>query len=175
MQIRCAQALGLEIYVGCSNGELLRYTIQAGGSSSVRPYSLSACDRLITVEFAVVRILHTTLTAKRSKRQTDRRDNPHTIHIACIRSLRLVHHSLVSPRSSMAQRIFQIDRFISTHYPPSTRFLLRLSRSDTLKHWPLMNSSCASLQPRVLRVGWNPWISASSSAAQSHYIVLRTN
>ncbi|KAH8073389.1 CNH domain-containing protein [Cristinia sonorae] len=40
VQIRCAQALGTEIYVGCSNGELLRFALQAAGSNSPEHYTL---------------------------------------------------------------------------------------------------------------------------------------
>ncbi|CAL1698814.1 unnamed protein product [Somion occarium] len=39
VEIRCAQALGSEIYVGCSNGELLRFALQ-GGPSSPASYTL---------------------------------------------------------------------------------------------------------------------------------------
>ncbi|OSD05086.1 hypothetical protein PYCCODRAFT_1385627 [Trametes coccinea BRFM310] len=38
--IRCAQAIGSEIYVGCSNGELLRYALQGGTSDSPESYTL---------------------------------------------------------------------------------------------------------------------------------------
>lgn len=36
IQVRCAQALGSEIYVGCSNGDLLRFALQADDPSKVR-------------------------------------------------------------------------------------------------------------------------------------------
>ncbi|KAH7919306.1 hypothetical protein BV22DRAFT_1199569 [Leucogyrophana mollusca] len=39
-KVTCAQALGSEIYVGCSNGELLRYAMQADDSSKLESYSL---------------------------------------------------------------------------------------------------------------------------------------
>jgi hypothetical protein len=34
-QLRCAQAFGSEIYVGCSNGELIRYALQADDPTKV--------------------------------------------------------------------------------------------------------------------------------------------
>ncbi|RPD60228.1 hypothetical protein L226DRAFT_555130 [Lentinus tigrinus ALCF2SS1-7] len=40
VQIRCAQAIGSEIYVGCSNGELLRYALQANNPESPETYTL---------------------------------------------------------------------------------------------------------------------------------------
>ncbi|TFY60727.1 hypothetical protein EVJ58_g4966 [Rhodofomes roseus] len=38
--IRCAQALGAELYVGCSNGELLRFSIQLQEGSTADSYTL---------------------------------------------------------------------------------------------------------------------------------------
>ncbi|KAI0760617.1 hypothetical protein C8Q74DRAFT_1208003 [Fomes fomentarius] len=40
VQIRCAQAIGSEIYVGCSNGELLRFALQASNAESPETYTL---------------------------------------------------------------------------------------------------------------------------------------
>jgi len=40
VQVRCAQALGSEIYVGCSNGELLRFALQADDPTKLESYSL---------------------------------------------------------------------------------------------------------------------------------------
>ncbi|KAI0786298.1 hypothetical protein C8Q75DRAFT_721587 [Abortiporus biennis] len=40
VKIRCAQALGSEIYVGCSNGELLRFALQANSPNSSESYTL---------------------------------------------------------------------------------------------------------------------------------------
>ncbi|KAG6902189.1 hypothetical protein C0995_003285 [Termitomyces sp. Mi166 len=40
-QIRCAQAFGSEIYVGCSNGELIRFALQAEDPNKVSPPILS--------------------------------------------------------------------------------------------------------------------------------------
>lgn len=40
VQVRCAQALGSEIYIGCSNGELLRFTLQAEDPNKLESYSL---------------------------------------------------------------------------------------------------------------------------------------
>ncbi|KII87649.1 hypothetical protein PLICRDRAFT_92587 [Plicaturopsis crispa FD-325 SS-3] len=36
----CAQALGSEIYIGCSNGELLRFALQADDPNTIETYSL---------------------------------------------------------------------------------------------------------------------------------------
>ncbi|KAI0365806.1 hypothetical protein BV20DRAFT_1003554 [Pilatotrama ljubarskyi] len=38
--IRCAQAIGSEIYVGCSNGELLRFALQANTTEAPESYTL---------------------------------------------------------------------------------------------------------------------------------------
>ncbi|CDO71042.1 hypothetical protein BN946_scf184844.g46 [Trametes cinnabarina] len=38
--IRCAQAIGSEIYIGCSNGELLRYALHSSTSESPESYTL---------------------------------------------------------------------------------------------------------------------------------------
>jgi len=40
VKVRCAQALGSEIYVGCSNGELLRFALQADDPNKLESYSL---------------------------------------------------------------------------------------------------------------------------------------
>ncbi|RDX51715.1 hypothetical protein OH76DRAFT_1401134 [Lentinus brumalis] len=40
VHIRCAQAIGSEIYVGCSNGELLRFALQANDAQSPESYTL---------------------------------------------------------------------------------------------------------------------------------------
>uniref|UniRef100_A0A8H8CKT2 CNH domain-containing protein n=1 Tax=Psilocybe cubensis TaxID=181762 RepID=A0A8H8CKT2_PSICU len=40
IQLRCAQALGSEIYAGCSNGELLRFALQADGPNNLQTYTL---------------------------------------------------------------------------------------------------------------------------------------
>ncbi|OBZ67664.1 Transforming growth factor-beta receptor-associated protein 1 [Grifola frondosa] len=40
VQVRCAQALGSEIYVGCSNGELLRFALQANNPDTPGSYTL---------------------------------------------------------------------------------------------------------------------------------------
>ncbi|KAI0754156.1 hypothetical protein C8Q80DRAFT_1216334 [Daedaleopsis nitida] len=40
IQIRCAQAIGSEIYVGTSNGELMRYALQANNAGSPESYTL---------------------------------------------------------------------------------------------------------------------------------------
>ncbi|KZT66232.1 hypothetical protein DAEQUDRAFT_752200 [Daedalea quercina L-15889] len=40
VEVRCAQALGSEIYVGCSNGELLRFSIQPQGAAVPDSYGL---------------------------------------------------------------------------------------------------------------------------------------
>ncbi|TFK38020.1 hypothetical protein BDQ12DRAFT_684517 [Crucibulum laeve] len=40
IQVRCAQALGSEIYVGCSNGELIRYALQADDPNRLESYSI---------------------------------------------------------------------------------------------------------------------------------------
>ncbi|CCM06015.1 uncharacterized protein FIBRA_08259 [Fibroporia radiculosa] len=40
VQIRCAQALGSEIYVGCSNGELMRFALQANNPTTPESYTL---------------------------------------------------------------------------------------------------------------------------------------
>ncbi|KAJ7104527.1 hypothetical protein B0H15DRAFT_874301 [Mycena belliarum] len=37
---RCAQAIGSEIYVGCSNGELIRYALQADDPNTLEAYSI---------------------------------------------------------------------------------------------------------------------------------------
>ncbi|KAF7344550.1 CNH domain-containing protein [Mycena sanguinolenta] len=37
---RCAQALGSEIYVGCSNGELIRFALQADDPNTLEAYSI---------------------------------------------------------------------------------------------------------------------------------------
>ncbi|KAL0959675.1 hypothetical protein HGRIS_011374 [Hohenbuehelia grisea] len=37
-QVRCAQALGSEIYVGCSNGELIRFALQADDPNQLEAY-----------------------------------------------------------------------------------------------------------------------------------------
>ncbi|EPQ52370.1 hypothetical protein GLOTRDRAFT_65249 [Gloeophyllum trabeum ATCC 11539] len=39
-EVRCAQALGSEIYIGCSNGELLRYALQADNPNTPESYQL---------------------------------------------------------------------------------------------------------------------------------------
>ncbi|TBU25432.1 hypothetical protein BD311DRAFT_764523 [Dichomitus squalens] len=40
VHIRCAQAIGSEIYVGCDNGELLRFALQASSSEAPDSYTL---------------------------------------------------------------------------------------------------------------------------------------
>ncbi|KAI0320596.1 hypothetical protein OF83DRAFT_557224 [Amylostereum chailletii] len=40
VDVRCAQALGSEIYVGCSNGELLRFALQVNDPDQPESYSL---------------------------------------------------------------------------------------------------------------------------------------
>lgn len=40
VQVRCAQALGSEIYVGCTNGELLRFALQANNPDTPESYTL---------------------------------------------------------------------------------------------------------------------------------------
>ncbi|KAG6830375.1 hypothetical protein H0H92_001012 [Tricholoma furcatifolium] len=40
VKIRCAQALGSEIYVGCSNGELIRFALQADDPNNLESYSI---------------------------------------------------------------------------------------------------------------------------------------
>ncbi|KJA21405.1 hypothetical protein HYPSUDRAFT_140625 [Hypholoma sublateritium FD-334 SS-4] len=40
IQVRCTQALGSEIYVGCSNGELLRFALQADDPQKLESYVL---------------------------------------------------------------------------------------------------------------------------------------
>ncbi|KAF8069012.1 hypothetical protein FPV67DRAFT_1761709 [Lyophyllum atratum] len=40
IQVRCAQALGSEIYVGCSNGELIRFALQADDPNKLESYSI---------------------------------------------------------------------------------------------------------------------------------------
>jgi len=42
LEVRCAQALGSDIYIGCSNGELLRFSLQINNPNSPEPYSLSS-------------------------------------------------------------------------------------------------------------------------------------
>ncbi|KAJ7266916.1 hypothetical protein B0H12DRAFT_1010524 [Mycena haematopus] len=37
---RCAQALGSEIYIGCSNGELIRFALQADDPNTLEAYSI---------------------------------------------------------------------------------------------------------------------------------------
>lgn len=45
VQISCAQALGSEVYVGCTNGSLLRYTLQVGHDNQ-ESYTLSSRQNL---------------------------------------------------------------------------------------------------------------------------------
>ncbi|KAI0064251.1 hypothetical protein BV25DRAFT_1800809 [Artomyces pyxidatus] len=45
-EVRCAQALGSEIYVGCSNGELLRFALQANGPNEPESYSLLSRQKM---------------------------------------------------------------------------------------------------------------------------------
>ncbi|KAG6847009.1 hypothetical protein H0H93_010620 [Arthromyces matolae] len=40
VQIRCAQAYGSEIYVGCSNGELVRFALQADDPNKLESYNI---------------------------------------------------------------------------------------------------------------------------------------
>ncbi|KAI1785955.1 hypothetical protein LXA43DRAFT_1035556 [Ganoderma leucocontextum] len=40
VRIRCAQAIGSEIYIGCDNGELLRFALQASTSEASDSYTL---------------------------------------------------------------------------------------------------------------------------------------
>ncbi|RDB27975.1 Transforming growth factor-beta receptor-associated protein 1 [Hypsizygus marmoreus] len=40
IHVRCAQALGSEIYVGCSNGELIRFALQADDPNKLESYSI---------------------------------------------------------------------------------------------------------------------------------------
>ncbi|KAK7047403.1 hypothetical protein VNI00_006634 [Paramarasmius palmivorus] len=40
VQVRCAQAHGSEIYVGCSNGELIRYALQANDPNKIASYTI---------------------------------------------------------------------------------------------------------------------------------------
>ncbi|KAF9460006.1 hypothetical protein BDZ94DRAFT_1170509 [Collybia nuda] len=40
VQVRCAQALGSEIYVGCSNGDLIRFALQADDPNKLESYSI---------------------------------------------------------------------------------------------------------------------------------------
>ncbi|KAL6298204.1 hypothetical protein BKA93DRAFT_744633 [Sparassis latifolia] len=48
IQVRCAQALGSEVYIGCSNGELLRFTLQASDLKSPESYTLLSRQSLPT-------------------------------------------------------------------------------------------------------------------------------
>ncbi|TFK48940.1 hypothetical protein OE88DRAFT_1663216 [Heliocybe sulcata] len=48
VQVRCAQALGTEIYIGCSNGELLRYALQADNPNTPESYQLLSRQDLPT-------------------------------------------------------------------------------------------------------------------------------
>jgi len=47
-QIVCSQALGSEIYVGCSNGQLLRFGLQAGSPNQVETHSILGTQALPT-------------------------------------------------------------------------------------------------------------------------------
>ncbi|KAF9553103.1 hypothetical protein CPC08DRAFT_245203 [Agrocybe pediades] len=40
VQVRCAQAMGSEIYAGCSNGELIRFALQADGVNQLESYQI---------------------------------------------------------------------------------------------------------------------------------------
>ncbi|GLB42247.1 putative CNH domain containing protein [Lyophyllum shimeji] len=40
VHVRCAQALGSEIYVGCTNGELIRFALQADDPNQLESYSV---------------------------------------------------------------------------------------------------------------------------------------
>ncbi|KAH7878687.1 uncharacterized protein C8R40DRAFT_1167411 [Lentinula edodes] len=40
IQIRCGQALGTELYIGCSNGELMRFSLQGGDSNKAESYTI---------------------------------------------------------------------------------------------------------------------------------------
>ncbi|KAJ4490232.1 hypothetical protein J3R30DRAFT_49846 [Lentinula aciculospora] len=40
LQIRCGQALGTELYIGCSNGELMRFALQGGDASKAESYTI---------------------------------------------------------------------------------------------------------------------------------------
>ncbi|KAF9648447.1 hypothetical protein BDM02DRAFT_3180162 [Thelephora ganbajun] len=47
-QIVCSQALGPEIYVGCSNGQLLRFGLQAGSPDQIETHSILGTQALPT-------------------------------------------------------------------------------------------------------------------------------
>ncbi|KAJ3736720.1 hypothetical protein DFJ43DRAFT_1129364 [Lentinula guzmanii] len=40
IQIRCGQALGSELYIGCSNGELMRFALQGGSTGKAESYTI---------------------------------------------------------------------------------------------------------------------------------------
>jgi hypothetical protein len=46
--VQCVQALGSEIYIGCSNGELLRYALQADDPDKLESYKLLSRQSLPT-------------------------------------------------------------------------------------------------------------------------------
>ncbi|KAH9003555.1 hypothetical protein EDB86DRAFT_2893203 [Lactarius hatsudake] len=48
VEVKCVQALGSEIYVGCSNGDLLRFALQANGPNQPGSYALVSRKTLPT-------------------------------------------------------------------------------------------------------------------------------
>ncbi|KAL0569017.1 hypothetical protein V5O48_012952 [Marasmius crinis-equi] len=46
VEVRCAQAHGTEIYLGCSNGELMRFALQADDPSKLESYQLLSHNQI---------------------------------------------------------------------------------------------------------------------------------
>ncbi|KAI5122616.1 hypothetical protein M0805_008706 [Coniferiporia weirii] len=89
-QVTCAQALGPEIYVGCSDGTLLRYALQVNGPDSPESYTLLSRQTLPTnkpiEEIALCPSISRALIL-----------SDHQVHFYVIPSLDPVHPSIIRP------------------------------------------------------------------------------
>ncbi|KAH8108778.1 hypothetical protein DFH11DRAFT_1710480 [Phellopilus nigrolimitatus] len=108
-EVTCAQALGSEIYVGCSDGTLLRYALQANGPDSPESYTLLSRQTLTTnksiEEIALCPSISKALIL-----------SDHQIHFYVIPSLDPVHSTIIRPIRNVIS--FAVDEQQMRLFPP---------------------------------------------------------
>ncbi|EJC97726.1 uncharacterized protein FOMMEDRAFT_162532 [Fomitiporia mediterranea MF3/22] len=109
-QVTCAQAVGSEIYVGCSDGTLLRYALQANGPDSPESYTLLSRQTLPTNK--AIEEIALCPSISRALILSD-----HQIHFYIIPSLDPVHPSIIRPIRNVIS--FSVDEQ-HMRLPPNT-------------------------------------------------------
>ncbi|KAI0659895.1 hypothetical protein C8Q70DRAFT_1053706 [Cubamyces menziesii] len=90
VNVRCAQAIGSEIYVGCSNGELLRFALQGNATDSQETYTLLSRQSIPNEKPIDEIVLAPSIS--RALVLSD-----HQIHFYTLPALDVVSHNVIKP------------------------------------------------------------------------------